>query len=259
MSARLADHLPPAALRTRPEPVEGIWSLLRRGWLSHVAFSTPEHLITSSSSVLVVIFEPADGMAAHRHTSGAKNAARAPGFLKGSPTKGNRAWADSGMWPFPAERHLPTPGQRRAASGRPPALLPSPPARMRRTIVSWPTLSYAASPRRARFCTQALRACICLRGQTGKTAQDIGMPIARKFHPGSVCQHAQPALMCKLESVYSRCRSSLLPRPRREWRAHSCGSNIKQIPAPVDEVLPSPWAGSIESRRYEACRDHDTP
>lgn len=26
-------------------PVEGIWLLLRRGWLSDVAFSTPEHLI----------------------------------------------------------------------------------------------------------------------------------------------------------------------------------------------------------------------
>ncbi|SCD91029.1 MULTISPECIES: transposase [unclassified Streptomyces] len=26
-------------------PVEDIWSLLRRGWLSDVAFSTPEHLI----------------------------------------------------------------------------------------------------------------------------------------------------------------------------------------------------------------------
>ncbi|REK90667.1 IS630 family transposase [Streptomyces inhibens] len=26
-------------------PVEGIWSLLRRGWLSNVVFSTPEHLI----------------------------------------------------------------------------------------------------------------------------------------------------------------------------------------------------------------------
>lgn len=25
--------------------VEGIWSLLRRGWLSNVAFSTPEHLV----------------------------------------------------------------------------------------------------------------------------------------------------------------------------------------------------------------------
>lgn len=26
-------------------PVEGIWSLLRRGWLSNVAFTTPDHLI----------------------------------------------------------------------------------------------------------------------------------------------------------------------------------------------------------------------
>ncbi|MFG3399150.1 transposase [Streptomyces parvus] len=26
-------------------PVEGIWSLLRRGWLSNVAVSTPEHLV----------------------------------------------------------------------------------------------------------------------------------------------------------------------------------------------------------------------
>jgi transposase len=26
-------------------PVEGIWSLLRRGWLSNTAFTTPEHLI----------------------------------------------------------------------------------------------------------------------------------------------------------------------------------------------------------------------
>ncbi|WP_434975104.1 transposase [Streptomyces collinus] len=26
-------------------PVEGIWSLLRRGWLSNVAFSTPEHIV----------------------------------------------------------------------------------------------------------------------------------------------------------------------------------------------------------------------
>ncbi|WSJ89976.1 transposase [Streptomyces sp. NBC_01304] len=26
-------------------PVEGIWSLLRRGWLSNVAFTTPEHLV----------------------------------------------------------------------------------------------------------------------------------------------------------------------------------------------------------------------
>lgn len=28
-----------------PNPLEGIWSLLRRGWLSNVAFTTPEHLI----------------------------------------------------------------------------------------------------------------------------------------------------------------------------------------------------------------------
>ncbi|MBC9719726.1 transposase [Streptomyces sp. TRM66268-LWL] len=26
-------------------PVEGIWSLLRRGWLSNVAFTNPEHLV----------------------------------------------------------------------------------------------------------------------------------------------------------------------------------------------------------------------
>jgi transposase len=26
-------------------PVEGIWSPLRRGWLSNTAFTTPEHLI----------------------------------------------------------------------------------------------------------------------------------------------------------------------------------------------------------------------
>jgi hypothetical protein len=26
-------------------PVEGIWSLLRRGWLSDIAFTNPEHLI----------------------------------------------------------------------------------------------------------------------------------------------------------------------------------------------------------------------
>jgi hypothetical protein len=25
--------------------IEGIWSLRRRGWLSNVAFSTPEHLV----------------------------------------------------------------------------------------------------------------------------------------------------------------------------------------------------------------------
>ncbi|GAA2463169.1 hypothetical protein GCM10010421_64860 [Streptomyces glaucus] len=36
-------HLPPYAPDLNP--VEGIWSLLRRGWLSNVAFSTPEHLI----------------------------------------------------------------------------------------------------------------------------------------------------------------------------------------------------------------------
>ncbi|CAL9671070.1 hypothetical protein SUDANB178_07452 [Streptomyces sp. enrichment culture] len=35
-------HLPPYAPDLNP--VEGIWSLLRRGWLSTVAFSTPEHL-----------------------------------------------------------------------------------------------------------------------------------------------------------------------------------------------------------------------
>ena len=38
-------RLLPAALGTRPQPVEGVWSLLRRGWLSNVAFTTPEHLI----------------------------------------------------------------------------------------------------------------------------------------------------------------------------------------------------------------------
>ncbi len=26
-------------------PVEGIWSLLRRSWLSNVAFTSPEHLV----------------------------------------------------------------------------------------------------------------------------------------------------------------------------------------------------------------------
>ena len=26
-------------------PIEGVWSLLRRGWLSNTAFTTPEHLI----------------------------------------------------------------------------------------------------------------------------------------------------------------------------------------------------------------------
>jgi transposase len=36
-------YLPPYAPDRKP--VEGIWSLLRRGWLSNVAFSTPEHLI----------------------------------------------------------------------------------------------------------------------------------------------------------------------------------------------------------------------
>ncbi|MFE4661946.1 transposase [Streptomyces hydrogenans] len=36
-------YLPPYAPGLNP--VEGIWSLLRRGWLSNVAFSTPEHLI----------------------------------------------------------------------------------------------------------------------------------------------------------------------------------------------------------------------
>lgn len=35
-------YLPPYAPDLNP--VEGIWSLLRRGRLSHVAFSTPEHL-----------------------------------------------------------------------------------------------------------------------------------------------------------------------------------------------------------------------
>ncbi|OSC67906.1 DDE endonuclease [Streptomyces sp. 4F] len=35
-------YLPPYAPDLNP--VEGIWSLLRRGWLSNVAFSTPEHL-----------------------------------------------------------------------------------------------------------------------------------------------------------------------------------------------------------------------
>jgi hypothetical protein len=41
----LADHLLPVALRVRHHPVERIRSLLRRGWLSSVAFSTPEHLV----------------------------------------------------------------------------------------------------------------------------------------------------------------------------------------------------------------------
>lgn len=36
-------HLPPYVPDLNP--VEGIWSLLRRGWLSNVAFSTPEHLV----------------------------------------------------------------------------------------------------------------------------------------------------------------------------------------------------------------------
>ncbi|MGY1584664.1 IS630 family transposase [Streptomyces sp. MN13] len=36
-------YLPPYA--SDLTPVEGIWSLLRRGWLSNVAFSTPEHLV----------------------------------------------------------------------------------------------------------------------------------------------------------------------------------------------------------------------
>ncbi|MEK8146548.1 transposase [Streptomyces sp. M10(2022)] len=36
-------NLPPYAPDLNP--VEGIWSLLRRGWLSSVAFSTPEHLV----------------------------------------------------------------------------------------------------------------------------------------------------------------------------------------------------------------------
>jgi hypothetical protein len=41
----LADHLLPAALRVRHHPVEWIRSVLRRGWLSNVACSTPEHLV----------------------------------------------------------------------------------------------------------------------------------------------------------------------------------------------------------------------
>lgn len=36
-------YLPPYAPDLNP--VEGIWYLLRRGWLSNVAFSTPEHLV----------------------------------------------------------------------------------------------------------------------------------------------------------------------------------------------------------------------
>lgn len=41
-------YLPPYAPDLNP--VEGIWSLLRRGWLSHVAFSTPEHLSSASDA-----------------------------------------------------------------------------------------------------------------------------------------------------------------------------------------------------------------
>lgn len=36
-------YLPPYAPDLNP--VEGIWSPLRRGWLSNIAFTTPEHLI----------------------------------------------------------------------------------------------------------------------------------------------------------------------------------------------------------------------
>ncbi|MFD4144711.1 transposase [Streptomyces sp. NPDC058572] len=36
-------HLPTYAPDLNP--VEGIWSLLRRGWLSNIAFTTPEHLV----------------------------------------------------------------------------------------------------------------------------------------------------------------------------------------------------------------------
>ncbi|MFC9620552.1 transposase [Streptomyces sp. NPDC056930] len=36
-------YLPPYAPDLNP--VEGIWSLLRRGWLSNVAFGTPEHFV----------------------------------------------------------------------------------------------------------------------------------------------------------------------------------------------------------------------
>jgi transposase len=36
-------YLPPYAPDLNP--VEGIWSLLRRGWLSNVAFTTPERLV----------------------------------------------------------------------------------------------------------------------------------------------------------------------------------------------------------------------
>ncbi|MET9662168.1 transposase [Streptomyces sp. NPDC006510] len=43
-------YLPPYAPDLNP--VEGIWSLLRRGWLSNVAFSTPEHLIRTIRSGL---------------------------------------------------------------------------------------------------------------------------------------------------------------------------------------------------------------
>ncbi|WDN57597.1 transposase (plasmid) [Streptomyces clavuligerus] len=35
----------PSAALTNLNPVEGIWSLLRRGRLSNVAFHTPEHLV----------------------------------------------------------------------------------------------------------------------------------------------------------------------------------------------------------------------
>lgn len=41
-------YLPPYAPGLNP--VEGIWSLLRRDWLSNVAFSTPEHLIPAHST-----------------------------------------------------------------------------------------------------------------------------------------------------------------------------------------------------------------
>lgn len=36
-------YLPPYAPDLNP--IEGGWSLLRHGWLSNVAFSTPEHLV----------------------------------------------------------------------------------------------------------------------------------------------------------------------------------------------------------------------
>ncbi|MEO3884767.1 hypothetical protein [Nonomuraea sp. B5E05] len=39
----MRNSLPPYDLDLNP--VEGIWSLLRRGWLSNVAFTTPEHLM----------------------------------------------------------------------------------------------------------------------------------------------------------------------------------------------------------------------